>query len=134
MTVLLKIKDFVLQYKTYFLFLALFLLTGLALAKGVNLITERVSEYRIKVLQQTIKESSDKIQQLEGQIQLKDAELATLNQKLAESNQRTAEAEARTGKARTVYVTTKAQGPTFVSTDDLGRVKELSDLLNKLYP
>jgi TolA-binding protein len=101
---------------------------------GVGRLMAYVESRKIASLEQVIKDSQRRVHQLEGQLQVKNEQLSSVNQQLEDSNNRLIEAAANTDKVRTVYVNTKKNGPTFVSTDDQGRIKELGDTLNSLYP
>lgn len=134
MTTLIVIKDFVVKHKEYFLFLVLFVLGALAVAKGINFIIEKDNEHKVAALEKVVSDNEKHIQQIEGQKILLQAELDKVRGELTESNTRVHDAENQTTQIKTVYVTTKGKGPTFNSKDEEGQVRELTTVVNSLYP
>jgi septal ring factor EnvC (AmiA/AmiB activator) len=126
--------DFLLKHKRAVVIFLSALLVFSVLFKGIDRVGHYIKNKKIAALEQTIQASEVKIQQLEGQLQVTTAALNTTSRKLEESDARVADAESRTNQVRTVYVGVRSKGPTFVSKDTEGQVKELTDVVNGLYP
>lgn len=132
--ILISIKDFALKHKKPLAIALLTVIVAFVLLKGFTSISQYISDRRFAGLEQQITDSKNRVQQLEGQIQLLKGQLGEVNGQLLQSNERVVAAESRADSAKTVYVTTRAKGPTFVNVEPDKQVKELEDLLNKLYP
>jgi septal ring factor EnvC (AmiA/AmiB activator) len=128
------VLDFLLKHKKAIAVVIIGVLLIAILVKGLNAASNYFQNKKFAALEQTIQTSEAKVQQLEGQLQVTTATLNTVNTKLQESDARVVDAEARTDQVRTVYVGVRAKGPTFVSPDDAGKVRELTEVLNGLYP
>ena len=108
---------------------------------GVSRIGTEINEARVLQLE---KEKQEALQQRDeavksdafkaGQIAAKDKQIEQLTSQIAESNTKVAKAKNETSQAAKNHQKVISDRPHFVSTDDAGRVNELSTGLQRLYP
>lgn len=115
-------------------------LFGVALVFGLRAAGSMINEHRIGKLeaekQQALKQANDAHSQnlvLQGQVIAKDEQIQTLTSQIADSNQRVSNAHNESQTARQNLNKVRADGPHFVSADDVGRVNELGTDLQRLY-
>ncbi len=124
---------FVLKYKVHLLIGIAAIVAVFLLLQGVSKIRTAIEDRRVAALEVQLKSAEERVQQLEGRRQILEVDLANVNGLLATANQGLADAQNATGKARVVYVNV-GKGPVFNSTTDDGKVRELTEILDKLYP
>ena len=93
-----------------------------------------VSSAKIERLEKEKKNAEDNVLKLQGQVEAKNLDIARLSQAIVLVTQTAVEASKSTQSASSAYTRVRTNAPVFVSTTDAGKIKELAEKLNLLYP
>lgn len=113
------------------LVLGVVLMTGFGIYSKVD---AYIANKRVTKLAADNAAAKERILKLEGQVELLSTQLVKVNERIVEADARVKEAEDNTANAKTHYITVRTRGPVFNSPTDAGKVTELTDLLDSLYP
>lgn len=93
-----------------------------------------VANAKLERLEKEKKNAEDNVLKLQGQVESKNLDIARLSQAVVLATQTAVEASKSTQSASSSYTRVRTNAPVFVSTDDAGKIKELVDKLNLIYP
>ncbi len=101
-------------------------------------VTNSWSEYRasskVEKLEREINQAKETNLKLQGQVDLLTSQVKDLNQTIAQADAAVSAAVKDTSDAKIKYITVRSSGAVFNSPSDTGKVSELTDALNTIYP
>ena len=128
-----KTMETLIKYKKPIAAALLLIFVSITVFYTVGHIKDYFVDRRVAELEREQELHLQKIDILSQVISTKNAELALIQEYLKQSDAKLKELAAATSRARTIYVN-RPNKPIFQSPDLEGRVKELTTLLNTLYP